>query len=142
MLAGAVLLYLSVGNPLVPDFSRAEQQEILTDALAQEGIEKENLEQALANLRQTLEPDDALGALMLARGYRLLGEPTNAEQILLITLETHPKDVELLKELGRLKLAQTQYKAAFGIFGRVLALNPQDEEAATFAATAKHLGNL
>ena len=142
VMAGCGLLYLAVGSPSVRDFSHSQYQQMLAQALEQQGIDKTTLQQGLAHLSQTLEPEDTTGALMLAQGYRLLGEIEQSEQTLLTALETHPQNTNLLKELGRLKLAQARYAEAVAIFEQVLTLAPQDQEAADFAQTARVFGGL
>lgn len=138
LFAGAVLLYWAFGQPQLADFSHHRQQALLDQALEAEGIRRNEIVDGLANLAESLnaEPQARLGWLMLARGYRILNMAEESEQALLGGIKNFPKDAELLRELGRLKMAQSRYEQAVEIFNRSLALAPNEVETLQLALAA------
>ena len=140
---GSAALYWASGRPQWGDFSHYRQQTLLNQALEAEGISRDEVAASLVKLEESLkaDPEDRVGWLMLARGYRVLNLAEKSERALLSGISQFPKDAELVRELGRLKMAQGRYRQALDTFNRSLALAAEVDTLRLALAAATWLGD-
>ncbi len=139
----AAALYAAFGHPQLGDFSHHQQQQLLDEALAESGARRQEVALGLEKLAESLRlrPNDRQGWLALAGGYRLLNRAEESEQALLSGLRLFGQDAQFLRELGRLKMAQSRYGEALAFFDRSLKAKEEADTLRLALASAVLLGD-
>ena len=139
--AGALLLYLTLGAPGLPDLPLAARQEAEARRRADAAEFARLTEQLAAKMEQN--PGDARGWIMLGRSYRLLGRYGDSADAFRRAVAaaggTEAAPPELLADLGEALVFEaggTVTPAAQEMFGRAAA-DPGQIKARHYLATAR-----